>query len=75
MYIHISVAHCVSGFIQMRIYSYSLMKHISTLWLMEMTKNRKKKKHERENMPSLDHSYCLIQNAWVAVGVGIIELI
>ena len=48
------------------------MKHISTLWLMEMTKNRKKN-HERENTPSLYHNYCLIQN--VAVGVGIIELI
>jgi hypothetical protein len=49
------------------------MKHISTLWLMEMIKNRKK--HERENMTSLDHNYCLIQNVWVAVGVGIIEVI
>lgn len=71
-FIHISVAHCVTGFIQMRLNSYSQMKHISTLWLMEMTKNRKKN-HERENTPSLYHNYCLIQN--VAVGVGIIELI
>jgi hypothetical protein len=49
------------------------MKHISTQWLVEITKNRKK--NEREHLSSLYHNYCLIQNVWVAAGVGKIELI